>query len=253
MIENISSGIIANLLFVAIMICLGWTIYYLTERKKLLSFFNISDTKRMVIYLSNLRIISGGSLGIDNNPRGYSGTTVVYGEQETASKYKESFNYLAPSLSESPSFMSNILFADIKVTSLPSPLTEDEIEANSSIISFGSPGYNKVSEFIENLPDSVMKFVNDNREIQITNLPNFTDTRLGFIQRLVVNQEDVTRSIFYTAGLAEIGTVGAAYYLVKNWKLLRKTYGDNTSFVIAVRFPNNNLDNYTISFERRIE
>lgn len=253
MLENISSGLIANLLFAGLIITFGWIIYYVTERRKLLKFFNIADTKRMVIYLSNLRITPGGSIGIDNKPRAYAGTTVVYGEQEAAAKYKERFNYLAPSLSESPSFMSKILFADIKVTSLPSPLTEGKIEANSSIISFGSPGYNKVSEFIENLPDSVMQFVNNNREIQIKNLPNFTDTRLGFIQRLVVNQEVVNRSIFYTAGLAEIGTVGAANYLVKNWKTLRKKYSDNNSFIIAVRFQNDNLDNYTIDFERLIE
>ena len=253
MIENIGAGIIANLLFAGIIVLIGWTIYYFTERRKLLSFFSITDTKRIVIYLSNLRITRGGSIGVDNQPRAYSGTTVVYGEQETASRYKESFNYLVPSLSESPSFMSKILFADIKVTSLPSPLTDGEIETNSSIIAFGSPGYNKVSEFIENLDDSVMQFVDDNNAIQITELPNFTDSRLGFIQRLVVNQDDVNRSIFYTAGLAEIGTVGAANYLIKNWKLLRKKYGDNISFIIAIRFPNNNLDNYTISFERRIE
>ena len=90
----------------------------------MLCFFNITETKRLVIYLSNLRIISGGSIGIDNQTRAYSGTTVVYGEQDTATKYKERFNYLIPSLSESPSLWSKILFADIKVTSLPSPLSE---------------------------------------------------------------------------------------------------------------------------------
>lgn len=253
MIENINSGLIANFLFAIIIIVIGWMIYFLTERRKMLNFFNITETKRLVIYLSNLRIIRGGSIGIDNQPRAYAGPTVVYGEQVTASKYKERFNYLVPALSESPSLLSKILFADIKVTSLPSPLSENEIEANSSIISFGSPGYNKVSEFIENHHDSIMRFVNDNSEIQVTNLPNLTDGEIGLIQRIAVQQDGVNRSLFYVAGLAEHGTVGAANYLLNNWKLLRKKYRDDESFIISVRFPINNIANYTIDFERRIE
>lgn len=253
MFENICSGLIANLLSAILILAFGWIIFNLTERKKLLGFFNIDVTKKMVIYLSNLRVNQGGAFGIDNLPRGYYGMAVVYNEHVIASKYKEKFNYLVPSLSESPSFMSKILFADIKITVLPSPLTENEIEVNPSIISFGSPGYNFVSRFIENNDHSVMEFVNDNREVQVTHLPNFTNGEIGFIQKLVIDSNGVKRSLFYTAGISERGTVGAANFLVNNWKVLRKRYGDNKSFIIAIRFPNDNIDNYTIDFERAIE
>ncbi len=230
----------------------GWIVYFFTERRKLLRFFNIEDTKRLVIYLGNLRIIRGGSLGTDDLPRGYSGTTIVYNEQVTATKFKEQFNYLVPSLSESPSFLSKILFSDIKVISIPSPLTENEIEANCSIISFGSPGYNKVSEVIETYPETKVRFINDNSAIQLDNIPPLQDTLNGFIQRLVMTNDGSTRSIFYVAGLSEHGTIGAANYLINNWKRLQNKYGNNTSFNIVIRFPTSNFENYTIVSERAI-
>ena len=250
--ENIIGGLISDFIFLILIIGIGWTIYFLTERRKLLGFFNIKDTKRLVIYLGNLRIIQGGSLGTDNLPRGYTGTTIVYNEQVTAIKYKERFNYLVPSISESPTFLSKILFSDIKVTSLASPLTENEIEANCSIISFGSPGYNKVSEVIETYPETRVRFINDNSAIQLDNIPPLNDTLNGFIQRLVITNDGSTRSIFYVAGLSEHGTIGAANYLIDNWKQLRKKYGDNTSFNVVIRFPITNFDNYTIVSERAI-
>jgi hypothetical protein len=252
-IKGISSGVIANLLFTILIIIIGWIIYYFTERRKLLLFFNIKDTKRFVIYISNLRILKGGSIGIDNKPRAYSGTTVVYNELLIANKYKERFNYLVPSLSESPSFLSEILFADIKVTILPSPIDENEIEANCSIISFGSPGYNKVSEIIEKETKSIVEFSNDNRSISIKNIPNLKDGRVGFIQRLVTNHDGLTKSKFYAAGLSEHGTIGAGNYLVNNWSRLRKKYKDSESFIIVIRFSSTNLENYTIDLERKIE
>ena len=252
MLENIIGGIISNILCTILLISIGWTLYFFTERRKLLGFFNIKETKRLVIYLGNLRIQKGGSLGTDNLPRAYVGTTIVYNEQITATKYKERFNYLAPSLSETPSFFSKILFSDIKVTSIPSPLTENGIEANCSIVSFGSPGYNKVSEVIETYPETKVRFVSDNSAIQLDNIPPLSDTLNGFIQRLVLTNDSSTRSVFYIAGLSEHGTIGAANYLIDNWRQLRKKYGDNTSFYIVIRFPTANFDNYSIVSERAI-
>lgn len=248
---NIGLGITANFLFPLIIIIAGWTIYYFSERRKLLSFFNITD-KRLVIYLSNLRIVKGGSIGTDGKQRNYSGSTVVYNEQIAANKFKESFNYLLPSLSESPSFLSKILFVDIKVTSLLSPLSSAEIESNCTIISFGSPGYNLVSEEIEKYKESQVRMANGNTEIDIYNLPNFKSGEDGFIQRIVRNNDGAKRSSFYVAGLSERGTIGAANYLVKNWKKLRIKFKDTDSFIIVLKFPTNNVENYSIIFERKI-
>lgn len=252
MLENIIGGLISDLIFLILIIIIGWIIYFLTERRQLLSFFNIKETKRLVIYLGNLRITKYGSLGTDDKPRSYQGGAVVYKEQVTAAKYKERFNYLVPSISESPRFLSKILFSDIKVTSFPSPLTENEIEANCSIISFGSPGYNKVSEVIEEYPESKIGFVNDNTEIRLNDIPSLNDPLNGFIQRLVLSSKGSKRSVFYVAGLSEHGTIGAANYLIDNWRQLRSRYGDNTSFVVIIRFSTSNFENYTIVSERII-
>lgn len=104
-----------------------------------------------------------------------------------------------------------------------------------------------MSEYIESINENV-KFVYDNRGIQVANLPVIHDTHNGFIQRIVKD----TRSLFYIAGLSERGTVGAATYLSKNWKKLNKKYAQNKSFIIMLRFPSENLDIWTIDFENEI-
>lgn len=248
MLNNIVSGVIANILFAIFLIFVGWVIYWLTSRRKLLNFFNIKESKRLVIYLSNLRIIEFGSIGIDEQSRSYAGPTVVVGELLAANRFKENFNYLIPKLSESPSLWSKILFADIKVTISPSVLNVSEIESQTTIITFGSPGYNLVSEHIETIEVSNVKFAHDNRGISVKNLPTIHDTKNGFIQRIVEEK----RSYFYVAGLSERGTVGAATYLAKNWKDIYKKYSDKKSFIIMLRFPTDNLDNWTIDFEKEI-
>jgi len=251
--ENILGGFIANAIFTLAVIIMGWLLYYLTERRKLLKFFNINESKRLVVYLSNLWVFRGGSKGIDDNPRAYTGATVVLNELNIANKYKEGLNYLMPSLSESPSLLSKILFADIKVTIIPSPTNQNEIESNTTVVSFGSPGYNLVSKTLEDNPKAAVRFVDDNRAIQVANLPLIKDTQNGFIQRIVLNSENSKRSLFYVAGLSELGTIGAAFYLITNWKKIRKKYKDDESFVLFLRFSTTNLNNYTIDFERKIE
>lgn len=253
MIGNIFSGFLANLFFAIFLIGIGWLIYYATERRKLLEFFNIIETRRLVIYLSHLRIVPGGSIGIDNISRAYSGLAVVHNEQLQATKFKERFNYLIPSLSDSPSFLSKIVFADISVSIIPSPLLASEIESSSSIISFGSPGYNLVSEEIEKNHNSIVRFVDNNNAIQVQNVPVMVNSSNGFIQRIVTNSTACKRNLFYVAGLSENGTIGAANYLIKNWKSLSKRYKKDESFIIVLTIPSDNLDNYTIALERKIE
>lgn len=77
-----------------------------------------------------------------------------------------------------------------------------------------------MSEIIETNNNSIVKFVDDNAAIQITGIPIINDPQNGFIQRIVKNQNGVQRSLFYVAGLTELGTIGAANYLVNNWKYL---------------------------------
>jgi hypothetical protein len=248
--NHLGLDVLSHFIFAILLLVIGWLLYFFTERKKQLNFFGIKTTKRIVIYLSNLRIVRGGSIGIDNNPRAYSGTTVVYNEQLVASKFKERFNFLLPSLSENSSILNNILFADIKVTILPSPLTLGEIDATTSLISFGSPGYNLTSKYIEDDRKSIVAFSNDMQAMKIDHVSDFSDTASGFIQKLVDSNSG--RCTFYTAGLSELGTIGAANYLCSNWKILHEKYGSEKQFIVMLKFDNGNWDNWTIVLEREI-
>jgi hypothetical protein len=61
--ESIAQNLVAEFLFLLILLALGWLLYRVTRRGPLLSFFGIKGSKRLVVYLSNLRIQRGGAPG----------------------------------------------------------------------------------------------------------------------------------------------------------------------------------------------
>jgi len=249
MVDGIISSVIGTFIYTLLIIVIGWGVYYITGRRKLLKFWGISDTKRLVIYLSNINVVKGGSKGLDNTYKTYSGLTVLYNEHAVVSKFQVMFNYLVSS-----SRLGKIFFADIQVGSKISPSIVSEVESVSSIISFGSPTYNIASSMIESCENSSVKFIKDMTCIQIKNYSKIiSDGANGFIQKLVINNNNNHRCLFYVAGLAELGTIGAAHYLVDNWNVLQKKYKDNESFIILLRFSTSDYKNYTIDFERKIE
>ena len=63
--------IASNLLTLAILIVLGWLVYYSDSRRHRLSFFGIQRTKKLVVYLSHLRVQRGGAIGVDGTPRSF--------------------------------------------------------------------------------------------------------------------------------------------------------------------------------------
>lgn len=245
---NVSAGIIANFFFSVIIIFLGWLIFVISRRNKLLDFFNINKSKRVVIYLSTLYVKSGGSIGYDGKLRTYQGVAVVLNEQIAANKFRDIMNYLIPSLSDHSSVLSKILFSDIKVSIFPSPTNEQQIDSSTTIITFGSPGYNIVSKYFEEKNETICKFGNDNSQLEVDKLPPIKDPRNGFVQKIYDVQND--RSLFYVAGVAEVGTIGAANFLANEWKRLHKKFGYKKSFLIMLRFQD--FDQWTIDFEKEI-
>src|SRR2546423_4358273 len=66
-VQNVLSEFIAlGLLFL-----MGLIVYHFTHRRLLLRFFNINSSKRIVVYLSHLRIRPTGALGIDGQVRSF--------------------------------------------------------------------------------------------------------------------------------------------------------------------------------------
>lgn len=250
LLRDIGVNIISDIIFLVIALLIGWVIYYYTRRRKLFKFFKISDTKRLVVYLSNLRIQQYGALAINGKPASYQGSSIVYKELIASYKFRDNFNYIAPSLSDKPGLLSKLLISDVTVRSQISVLHQDHIDHNTSIITLGSPTYNLVSSHIEQHQSNIVRF-RQNRNgsfIEVDNIQPITDTTYGFVERLF--DRDNNRSIFYTAGLSELGTVGAADYLAYNWKSLYNKYKGDKNFLIMLKFSPQNMRNWTIVFER---
>lgn len=149
MFENIITNIIADFIFLFISIFIGWSGFLVLRRRKLLRFFGIDESKKISIYLSNLKIIEHGSLGSDGKPGLYKGTAVVFNEALQAISLQSLFTYKIPVLNQQPGLLRYLLVADIQFILQAAPLNENEIEKDSTIITFGSPAYNIVSQLIE--------------------------------------------------------------------------------------------------------
>ena len=246
--ESILANLISDFLFLLIVIIIGWIFYALTQRSKVLKFFGIDGSRRIAVYLSNLRVQRGGSIGVDGRPRAYQGTAIAFGEMLAANRFREVFNYILPSLSDKPGILSKLLISDIQLQFAPSPLTLGELEHSCSFISLGSPKYNVASGFIETALHSRARFQEDALAILVGDVPPVTDATYGFVERIV--DKENARCIFYAAGLSELGTVGATYFLATQWERLHRKYGDSTNFVVMLRFAPEDFRHCSIVFER---
>lgn len=306
---GILENLLADALFILLAVAAGWLYLYFTSRSKLLDFFDIDKTRRIVVYLSALKILPGGSIGTDGIRRSFKGSTTTILEMQSAFKFRDLFNYLLPSLAEKPGLLNKILISDVIVDIQMSPDDKSQLEHSTSIITIGSPVYNVASDFVENDLGSIarsrsgtvadashLKVSTDTDElagdsgigiqsatstvrqdwsldpeykfpkyipnqesessnttdsksaIVITDVPPFTDARYGFVEKVIDKKN--SRSIFYCAGLSELGTVGAAHFLANEWKSLYKKYKGKSPFLVLLRFDKTDFRRFTIVLER---
>lgn len=132
------------------------------------------------------------------------------------------FNSTIPGIRDQSGFLSKIILNDIKFTLDVSPSTDNEINKVTTIISFGSPGYNVCSSWIQNKLKSISRFTDDNAAIQFNDMIPEKKIDRFFVERIF--DQNNKRYVFYLAGLHESGTVGAVYFLIKNWKKLHNKY-----------------------------
>jgi hypothetical protein len=236
---------------------LSWLAGFLwarSERGKLQRFFKVSAEQRLVVYLSSIQISlleredqygkkhrASCTTGPDGQRRTYTGKTVVFGELEMASIFRDIFSSPFPYVGERPSFLRKILMADMVVQIEPSPGKYDEIDQSASIITLGSPGYNKVSEFVEQKLSSEARFIEENSAIKIGNAQPEDRLNFSFIEKVV----DTQRSVFYAAGMTETGTKGAAYFLATRWSELRRNENER-GFVVLLDVDKTNYKNAKI-------
>jgi hypothetical protein len=249
--EGIAENIISDFLFVLIPLLFGWMFLVFTHRVQLLKFFGVYNSRRIVIYLSNLIISPGSASGVNNKQWGYHGPAVPFYELPVANHLQGLFNYLLPSFSDGSSILRKLLISDVQVQLMPSPHEQGQPEQLTSFITLGSPMYNTISCFVESGLHSKVQFQEDARAILVEAVPPITDTSYGFIERIVDRERK--RSIFYAAGLAKLGTAGAAHFLATEWKRLNRKYGDNTNFVVMLRFDTEDDRRWSIVFEQAFE
>ena len=307
-IQAVFENIVADVLLIFLGIVGAWAWARLTYRKRLQVFFHVSEIKRLLIYISRIDVKAFGAIGVDKYKMSYEGVSVDYQEMQVANQIKELFSFFIPKLAEASTSIGRLLLSDIAVQVMVSPENEPDIDAQSPIITLGSPALNKVSSYVEkqqnivnftigklkkrdlsnysvtpmafsdsdsgfygsedkagygSLPSGTasvfvpelfshlkppMPDVEQESEIVVKDVKNFTDPTYGFVQRVKDSRTD--RSLFYLAGLSTLGTVGAAHYLLTQWESLYKKYGGETPFFIMLRIDPKDYRKWTFSFEK---
>ena len=306
MLQDIGVNIISDILFVLLALGTAWIYYYFSKRKKLLKFFGIERTRRIIIYQSKIDVLRGGSTGTDRIRRSFQGEAVSNEESKASLYFKSLFNNFLPSWGDKPGILDKLLIADVDVQILISPATPQQVDNSTSFIALGSFAYNAAAEYMDSRDDALIKFKNIpfpeqilDKDKNTSNLPSissasvvevtspdlgggtinpsgvtvltpfgeydaghrippgsdqflsspeqktvpglliqgkppYTDPDLGYIERIYDAENQ--RYLFCVAGISEIGTAGAAYYLKSNWEKLEKEFKESKSFVELRRF-----------------
>lgn len=155
---GILENIVADIAFILLAIVASMLWISLTRRRKLQLFFGVSSSKRLVMYVSNLRVLAFGAAGISGRKMSYQGSSVAYGEMQAANRLRDLFSFIVPSIAETSDLLSKLLVSDVTVQLSISPLSKDNLELVVPFISLGSPAYNIASQYIEEDADSSAKF-----------------------------------------------------------------------------------------------
>lgn len=234
-IANISSDFI----FIILLILLGYLWISLTRRNKLYRFFALNRLEpKVIIYTSNLGVSQKGStVDFRGLPRSYTGSAIPEYELSMIPPILRLFNTIVPGVDELPNILKKITLSEVDIEHQASPSKREEIDfSKSTIFTFGSPGYNCVSEYVQNDLNPLMKMLKDNMEIREseTNQVVGSGRNVAFLQK--VYEKNNKRWVFYTAGIDENGTKGSLLYLIRNWRELFKKY-DDKQFAICFEFP----------------
>jgi hypothetical protein len=222
----------AEFTFLVIVIGASYLLIIL-RRKRLLRFFGVRQTRRLSVYFSLVQVITGGTLGTDHQPRSFAGNALAWDEVELLPLYNRLFNYIVPALQEQPGFLRRILLSDVNIMASPSPLNKAAIDMASSVLCFGSPGYNEVSKWVEQDLHALGRFTDDNKAIVVSGVAPFSDLLHGFVQRCRIGSG--SGRAFYVAGPSAQATKASAYYLAAHWDNLYRRFGDRTNFCVILK------------------
>jgi hypothetical protein len=244
--QGIAQNIVADLLFLGILPVLGWLAYRLARRGPLLRFFGIERSKKLFVYLSNLRIQPGGGLGVDGLPRSFGESAIPAYEATLMPGLQRTFNYVVPGMEALPGFLKRLLLSDVSVEVLPSPLEVSEVEGDSSFIAVGSPGYNLASRYVEDSLHSIGRFTDDMSAIALPGAPALDGDHYAFVQRA----GNARQQAFYVAGITSRATTGAVRFLATRWRRLAEKYPNDAPFCVMLRVTSEDGSNCQVIYER---
>jgi len=226
-------GIAANVLTVILVIGLGWLAYVLGHRRKLVSFFHLGKSRQVILYTSSLRVLRGGAVGVDGQPRSFSGVAIPQYEAKVVAAFQQLFNTAAPDPYGISGRLRHLRYVDIDVRVEPSPLAKGDVTQTATFVAIGSPAYNAASARIEEDLSPLARFSPDFGELELPCAPPISDANCCLVQRTA--DPSTGQTAFYLAGRSEAASAGAAYYLLRDWRRLAKRYGSSRPFCVVLR------------------
>jgi len=218
-------NVLANLITIVITVVAGWLFYRCFGRRQLMSFFGVDREKILRIYV--------GSVSNPIAPKGFVG----FEEINEAKNLEGLFKSVIPGLADQPGLLKFLQVSDIQTIVLPAAPSSNDVTLAHSLISLGCPWSNYASSLLEKELPSPVKFTGDPFSLQIPRLPPIAAENQGIVVKICRGD----RHYFYIAGKLETTTAGCARYLIQNWKMMRKKYGDKTSFYYLLEVKNDSM------------
>jgi len=228
-------SIAAGVVVASVIAAIGVTIYVLTGRRRVKSFFGIGEHNRIVVYVSRLRIDPFGSKDLEGVPRSYRGPGAAGNEFQLASEIQRFFVRLSPRFLRNGRASSIVRWVDIEVEALISPQSPFELEMTDGIVCLGSGAYNAASRAVEAHDKSWARLHGIGNEIEIGFAGAVEGTFTGgvcFVQR-VRNSNGQIR--IEAAGLSNEGTDAATRYLLSHFQELERGYRKGVPFCILLK------------------
>ena len=226
------TGVLSSALFLLLSFVLGGG-WYLLRRRALLDLFQVAKSKRLVIYLSRIQVIRGGSVGVDGEVRNFCGPTVTTAEASAATLLTAIFEYIIPGMESQPGVFKTLFTRDVTVFVQHCPQSARDIPDDVSVVAVGSPGYNTVSAWAQQALNPKISFSPNNDSLVTHKLRALADPATGMVQVLYDQQND--RRVFYVGGTTEAGTQAALLYLALKWRELKRNLGKKRVFAGFVR------------------
>lgn len=227
---------------------IGVVIFRLSRLHKLVRLLGIDGkARRVILYLSSLFVPRGSSLDFRGQARSYEGITIPTEEFSAGVALSrllpsDPFENLPP-IARRPLEKQFPFFRPIQIDVNASPMRDPDIDFSTrSIITLGSHGYNIVSDYCVRKSLARLAITGDGTQISILQGQHSGEVitspgpqyDIAILEKIIDHTRGNT-TIVVAAGLGVIGTMGAANYLLENWKTLEKEYGER-EFALVLQF-----------------